>query len=262
MSRREVVRFGAALIPSLAAPRAALAADPKYVRISFATPGAGATGVLGDVTVELTRGANAPAVATFAALCAGTLSSPCDRDSTRDAILERVRLEKGKALQSCLAGEGQPLSYEGSTVWRVLPGSRVDAGALASTFNLRLPPFIEGDNDGGRLTHDSAGIVSMRRGTDGAGTFLITAAPQPALDADYVIVGRVVRGIDVVQALAALPTIKSGNGVGYQALAGDISGRARPAKGCRYGSAELYCTDGKPLRKVAIRARLLDALAE
>jgi cyclophilin family peptidyl-prolyl cis-trans isomerase len=244
----------AALLPRL--PTEAAGPMPKpYARIVFATPGDD----FGEVTVELTRGANEEAVALFAALCAGSLAAPCDRTIGQSAVLAREKLEKNKALQSCLAAEGQPLSYDGATVWRVVPGQRIDAGALASAYNLRLGPPVVGDNSNGQLKHDQAGVVSMRRGVQ-AGTFLITPAAAPSLDEDYVIVGRVVRGLDVVSKLNAIPTIRSGNGVGYQAFAGDIAGRDRPVKSCRYGSAELYCTDGKPLRKVTMRTRLADSI--
>jgi len=149
---------GAALLPPLVTPSACKASDAppaKFARLRFSSPGE--EGELGVVTVELTRGANEQAVALFGSLVAGTLSAPCDRAFGQDAILERERLEKSKALRTCLASEAQPLSYEGSTVWRVVPGMQINAGALTSSFNLRLPAAIVGDNNGGLLQHDAAG---------------------------------------------------------------------------------------------------------
>ena len=65
------------------------------------------------------------------------------------------------------------------------------------------------------LTHDAAGILSMAKSADptnkvipntGGSQFFITVEPRPTLDGDYSVFGRVVEGLDVVQAINAVAT--------------------------------------------------------
>lgn len=251
LSRRSVLRVAAAL--PLAPVHVAVSHAALTATLGFTSA---VDGDLGELTIALEPTANAQAVRIFSELCAGKYAAPCDESSRNDGLFEKEKLEKARAVQGCITYESTPMTYDGSTVWRVVKGTRVDGGAMASVYNLRVPPDVQGDNDDGRLRHDAPGIVTMRRGTDAAGAFVVTTRAAPELDRDHVIVGRVVGGLDVLERLDGLPTVQSGKTVGYQALAGDIDGRAKPAKGCRYGSSELYCTAGKPLRKVTIRSRL------
>lgn len=252
LSRRCAVR-SCLLSPLVAAP--AWAAS-THAQLEFTSA---VEGPLGSLQVQLESRSNADAVRVFAALCEGTLAAPCDKTIADQGLLEKEKLENMRALRSCLETEGVPVSYSGSQVWRVVAGERIDCGDLSSRYGLRSLPAVVGDNDGGRLSHDRAGVVSLRRGTDGGGAFVITAAPLASLDADYVIVGRVAdeAGLDLIRRLAQLPTVNSARGVGYQALAGDIASRPRPVKGCRYGGSDLYCTAGRPIRKITMRTALV-----
>ena len=251
--RRTVTTAAAAWL--LLRPLSAAAAPPgTRVRLSFASAAEGLE--LGDVAVELTGGGvNAEAVATFRALAAGTQAARCDRAyGGGQAVVEKERLETARVLKRCVSAEETPLTYDGSTVWRVVPGKRIDCGALSSKYAAREPPSIAGDNGDGALTHDAAGVVSMFRGDGGGGGFVIAPGPNPALDADYVIVGRVVdaASLAVVAKLNDLPLAGAG---GVSLKGKDIEERTKPATGCRYGGASYYCAEGKPLRKVTMASR-------
>ena len=58
------------------------------------------------------------------------------------------------------------------------------------------------------LHHDQAGILGMARSSDpnSAGSqYYITLSPQPGLDGDYAVFGKVVQGLDAVLAIGAVP---------------------------------------------------------
>jgi cyclophilin family peptidyl-prolyl cis-trans isomerase len=101
--------------------------------------------------------------------------------------------------------------YNGTAFHRVAPGFVIQTGALSS----RAAPLSEKQR---RLVHNLApelndtrhikGTVSMARGDapDSAQTsFFICTAPAPALDGQYTAFGRVVEGIDVVEAIERTP---------------------------------------------------------
>lgn len=59
------------------------------------------------------------------------------------------------------------------------------------------------------LHHDQAGVLGMARSTDpnSAGSqYYITLAPQPHLDGNYAVFGKVVEGLDTVLAIGSVPT--------------------------------------------------------
>ena len=93
----------------------------------------------------------------------------------------------------------------------------------------------------------------MRRG-GGTFDFGITTGPDPASDADYVVIGRVVDGLETVAALDALPVVKAAAMMGQS----DRGAEGSREKSCAYGSTEAYCSQLKPLKKVTLaRAAVL-----
>lgn len=173
-------------------------------------------------------------------------------DTTR--LLQKEQLEANKVYNSCLENEDTVgVNYEYSTVWRVMKDERIDVGAISGKFIARENPTFEDTKKSG-LGHDAKGVVSVRRGDDGGYGFTIfPGGTQSAsvLDEDYIVVGRVIEGMDVVDRLNAIPVVKSA-GVNYMALTGGPKSKNAPSRACRYGGSELYCNEMKPLKKVLL----------
>ena len=98
--------------------------------------------------------------------------------------------------------------YPGTIFHRVIPGFMVQGGDPTGTgmggpgyqFDDECPP------DGPRF--DRAGLVAMANagpGTNGS-QFFVTVAPTPWLDGRHTIFGEVVRGYEVVEEIAGVPT--------------------------------------------------------
>jgi cyclophilin family peptidyl-prolyl cis-trans isomerase len=101
--------------------------------------------------------------------------------------------------------------YDGTAVHRVVPNFVLQTGALA----FREPPLTPKQNELVRNlapefsdTPNLPGIVSMARGEDPASastSFFICTGECRTLDGKYTVFARVVRGMDVVQAIGATP---------------------------------------------------------
>lgn len=97
-----------------------------------------------------------------------------------------------------LAREGW---YNGTTFFRVIPGFVVQAGDPTGT--AAGTPGFQCDDEIGDLKFDAAGVVGIANAgpNTGSSQFFITLAPQPDLDGHYTIIGKVVKGMEILQAL-------------------------------------------------------------
>jgi cyclophilin family peptidyl-prolyl cis-trans isomerase len=102
-------------------------------------------------------------------------------------------------------------AYDGTAFHRVVRGFVIQTGLMST----REPPIAERQQKHVRTlqpefndTQHVKGTVSMARGDDPASastSFFICTAPAPSLDGVYTAFGRVVEGIDVVEAIEAVP---------------------------------------------------------
>ena len=108
--------------------------------------------------------------------------------------------------------------YDGTTFHRVEPGFVVQGGDPLTKDKSVDPQLYGTGNPGFRLKAEfnglkhETGTVAMARGQDpdSAGSqFYITLAPQPTLDNQYTVFGKVKQGMDVVQQLRRGDVIES-----------------------------------------------------
>jgi peptidyl-prolyl cis-trans isomerase A (cyclophilin A) len=97
--------------------------------------------------------------------------------------------------------------YEDVPFHRIIDGFMVQTGDPTGT-GRGGPGYTFDDEFHEDLRHDGAGVVSMaNRGPDTNGSqFFVTLDAQPHLDDRHAVFGRVVDGMDVVEAIANVPT--------------------------------------------------------
>ena len=91
--------------------------------------------------------------------------------------------------------------YDGLTFHGVIPGFSAEAGDPTAT-GTGGPGYTIADEDDGDHTFET-GVISMAKaGPNAAGSqFFITYTPQPSLEPDFTVFGRVIAGMDVLRQL-------------------------------------------------------------
>jgi len=101
--------------------------------------------------------------------------------------------------------------YDGLTFHRVVPGFVVQGGDPSGDGTGRSDKSIKLEVSP-KLKHDAAGVVAMARRQDPDSAtcqFYITLGPQPFLDMQYAVFGRVTEGLDVVKKIEKGDVMKS-----------------------------------------------------
>jgi cyclophilin family peptidyl-prolyl cis-trans isomerase len=140
-------------------------------------------------------------------------SPPTGALDTSKTYTARFKTEKGDIVVELYADRA-PLTvenfvnlarsgfYDGTTFHRVIPGFMVQGGDPTGT-GTGGPGYQFGDEFHPSLRHDGAGVLSMANagpGTNGS-QFFITHGPTPHLDDKHSVFGRVIEGMDVVNAI-------------------------------------------------------------
>jgi cyclophilin family peptidyl-prolyl cis-trans isomerase len=194
------------------------------------------------------------------------LPAPCRPRAER--ALAKEQLEANKVYNACRERKDEGVSLRYSTIWRIVPNVRIDVGAVTGKYLAREYPTWseEQQNESIRLRHDVPGVVSVRRGNQGGFGFAVypgndstkaasvsnAAAAVADLDDTHIVVGRVVQGLDLVQALnTRVPIVTSAASFNYMALTGGPQTSTAPDRSCRYGGP-MYCNENKPLVKLVV----------
>lgn len=140
----------------------------------------------GEFVARLEHGRAPVAVANFVGLAEGTRGW---LDAERGVVVE---------------GRG---FYDGLVFHRVIPGFVIQSGSR-NGLGTDGPGYAWGDEYHAELVHDGAGVLSMANsGADTNGSqFFVTLNATAWLDGKHSIFGRVVEGMDVVEAIGAQAT--------------------------------------------------------
>ena len=166
-----------------------------------------------------------------------------------EKLLQKDQLEANKIYNNCIESETLGVNYDYAQIWRIQKDLRIDFGSVAGRFIAREFPTWE-EKQPNKLTHDRPYLVSVRRGNDSGFSFTIYpgGGNTKDLDENQIIVGQVIEGMDVVDALNEVPIVKSAN-VNYMALTGGATAKDAPTRACFYGGS-MYCNENKPLVKL------------
>ncbi|MBQ9469138.1 MAG: peptidylprolyl isomerase [Clostridia bacterium] len=136
----------------------------------------------------------------------------------------RIEMENGGVIEIELCPEAAPVTaanfeklvkegfYDGLIFHRVIPGFMIQGGDPTGTgmggSKTRIKGEFRANGINNPLKH-TRGVISMARSSDpdsASSQFFIMHKDAPHLDGQYAAFGRVVRGMEVVDAIAETPT--------------------------------------------------------
>uniref|UniRef100_A0A7S0XQQ4 PPIase cyclophilin-type domain-containing protein n=1 Tax=Pseudo-nitzschia delicatissima TaxID=44447 RepID=A0A7S0XQQ4_9STRA len=240
--------------------------DKVFVDVSGLSASASAeTGKTQRIVLGL-FGKDAPSSVKQLKLLHGTsgpgLPAPC-KPLKEDFLIQREQLEANKIYRSCIEGQAKGVTYDYAQVWRIIKDERIDFGSLSGKFNAReYPTWAEKSYaKASDYTDRSASkyLVAVRKGSDsGFGYTLFptsTARSNQDFLENYMVVGSVLDGEDVVDQINNVSVVASAKSINYMSIVGGGSGSGSktnaPKKDCRYGGP-MYCNENKPLTKLTM----------
>lgn len=158
-----------------------------------------------------------------------------------------------------LANGYKDLSYQGSTIHRVVPDGYIEGGFIQTpsgkSHNSIYGEFFDDENYS--FEHNRMGVVGMSkfgRGQNGS-VFYITLRPLPHLNGRMVGFGRVIEGMDVIRNIAALPansqrpvmTVLITKSQDYLKILMPTANESRPKSHKYHGSSKLENADMETL---------------
>jgi len=200
----------------------------------------------------------------------GGLEAPC-KPLKEDFLIQREQLEANKIYRACVTEQGNGVTYDYAQIWRIMKDERIDFGSLSGRFNAReYPTWAEktfapsSDYVAGTTTAAAAAasnsnyLVAVRKGSDSGFGFTLfptaTAKTNKDFLENYLVVGKVLEGEDVVDQINNVSVVASAKTLNYMSIVG--SGGANknnaPKKDCRYGGP-MYCNENKPLTKLTMK---------
>lgn len=161
-------------------------------------------------------------------------------------------------LSVCKGDYGDGVSYDGAQVSRIELDKRIDVGKLAKGGSQKQETWMDGmgkvrirsvslaskstHRDVNNFLNDESGVLSVKKG-GGSFDFTISPKPNPSLDSENVVIGKVISGMNVVDEINKVPTSKEdiiGSKGGFSALGKGFDGRAKLA------------AVGRPLKRINV----------